>query len=876
MGSGVDRPAANNGANGHDSHNGNNGNNGNNGHNGHNNGGHNDTDTPLCRPTADGSRFELTSATAMPKAGAFLWNQKMMIQVTCRGYATAQFMQPEPAKYMHAPNLEAKTFMQPEQNYYAHHPGRFVYVKDEDTAQVFSAPYEPVRAKLDKFVFSAGKSDVRWTAENLGLRVAMTLVIPTHDVAELWTVDITNLTDKPRKVSVYPYFPFGYMSWMNQSAEWRADLCGVVASSITPYQKAEDYFKNKHLKDKTYFLCETPPTAWEAMQGAFEGEGGLHAPSAVVNQEELGRGDARYETPVAAVQYRLSLPPSESQTQTLRFLLGPALDDAEIQTVKTRYLSKGGFARCAADYAAYIGRGEGCLEISTPDAALDNFVNNWLPRQCYYHGDVNRLTTDPQTRNYLQDAMGMAYIAPSVARHAFLAALAQQEPSGAMPDGILLSEGAELKYINQIPHTDHCVWLPVTLEAYLSETADYALLDEKVADYRHKGRGQGDDKDEGGSNDSNGNGKSDSDSDSDSDGDSDSDSEAKTVFDRISRAVDWLLSARDSRGLSYIAQGDWCDPMNMVGYKGKGVSGWLTLATGFACNLWADVCARRNRPDLASKYRAGAQAVNAAANEHMWHGSWFARGITDDGVTFGVASDKGGGQIWLNPQTWSILSGAASPDRIRKMLPAVDAHLSTPYGTQMFAPPYAGMREDVGRVTQKYPGSAENASVYNHAAVFYIHALYGLGGDEAERAYEVLRKLIPGPDEDDYIRRGQMPVYIPNYYRGAWREYPRTAGRSSQLFNTGTVSWAYRCVIEGLCGLRGDATGLTVNPQLPPHWDGMKVKRLFRGATFLVDIKKEAGVDEVVVRYGDAVLPEARFTSIQPGETYRLSVSVPK
>ncbi|KAI1169689.1 Six-hairpin glycosidase-like protein [Nemania sp. FL0916] len=785
----------------------------------------------LCRPTADGSRYELTSATAMPKAGAFLWNQRMMIQMTCRGYATAQFMQPEPAKYMHAPNLEARTFMQPEQNYYAHHPGRFVYVKDEETAQIFSAPFEPVRAKLDKFIFSAGKSDVRWTVEKLGLRVEMTLVIPTHDVAELWTVQVTNLTDKPRKVSVYPYFPFGYMSWMNQSGEWRPDLCGIVGSSITPYQKAEDYFKNKELKDKSYFLCETAPTAWEARQSAFEGDGGLHAPSAITEHEELGGSDARYETPAAAVQYRLTLASKDSHT--LRFLLGPALDDEEIRTMRSRYLSKGGFAKCAADYAAYIAKGTGCLEITTPDAALDNFVNNWLPRQCYYHGDVNRLTTDPQTRNYLQDGMGMAYIAPAVARRVFVKALSQQEATGAMPDGILLTEGAELKYINQIPHTDHCVWLPVTLETYLNETADWALLDEPVVDSRGK---------------------------------------SQTVFERISRAVDWLLSARDERGLSYIAQGDWCDPMNMVGYKGRGVSGWLTLATGFACRLWASVCEHRGANELAARYRDGAEAVNAAANKHMWHGDWFARGITDDNVVFGVASDREG-RLWLNPQTWAILSGAASERQIRQMLPAVDEQLSTPYGTLMFAPPYTAMREDVGRVTQKYPGSAENASVYNHAAVFYIHALYGLG--DSDRAFSVLRKLVPGPDHDDYVQRGQLPVFIPNYYRGAWHEYPRTAGRSSQLFNTGTVSWAYRCIIEGLCGLRGDADGLVIHPQLPPHWNGMRVKRLFRGATFELDIRK-ADVDDVVVRYRDAVLPGARFTSIRAGETYQLSVSVPK
>ena len=104
------------------------------------------------------TRFNLQSPTLMPKASAFLWNRRMMIQANCRGYAVAQFMQPEPAKYSYAPNLEAKTFMQPEQPYYAHHPGRFVYIKDEDSGEIFSAPYEPVRASYEHFNFSAGKT----------------------------------------------------------------------------------------------------------------------------------------------------------------------------------------------------------------------------------------------------------------------------------------------------------------------------------------------------------------------------------------------------------------------------------------------------------------------------------------------------------------------------------------------------------------------------------------------------------------------------------------------------------------------------------------------------------------------------------------------
>jgi cellobionic acid phosphorylase len=430
--------------------------------------------------------------------------------------------------------------------------------------------------------------------------------------------------------------------------------------------------------------------------------------------------------------------------------------------------------------------------------------------------------------------MGMSFIKPEVARKAFLIALGQQEPSGAMPDGILLAEGAELKYINQVPHTDHCVWLPVTLDAYLAETADYDLLKEKLP--------------------------------------ANADGKVYTVFEGFSRAMDWLLSARDERGLSYIAQGDWCDPMNMVGWKGKGVSGWLTVATAYALNLWAEVCEQQGKPDLVKHYRAGAKEVNDAANTHFWDGDWFARGITDDNVTFGIKKD-GDGRIWLNPQTWAILGGAASKEQRVKMLPEVEKQLYTPYGVAMFAPPFAKMREDVGRVTQKYPGSGENGSVYNHAAIFYIYSLYTIG--ENDRAYKLLRQMLPGPTDEDYVQRGQLPIYIPNYYRGAYHEYPRTAGRSSQLFNTGTSPWVYRCFIEGLCGLRGDAEGLLIKPQLPSDWSGIKVTRFFRGAEIEVDISR-ADVKEVIVKSAGKILPGARLTGIKPGKTYQLSVSVPK
>lgn len=785
----------------------------------------------LLSPSQDGERYLLKDPTRLPKSAGFLWNKKMMIQVNCRGYAVAQFMQPEPAKYAYAPNLEAKTFMQPEQPYYAHHPGRFFYIKDEETGELFSAPYEPVRKKADDFTFSIGKSDIAWRVEYDGIIIELQLSLPKDDVVELWSVRIKNSSGKKRKLSVYPYFPVGYMSWMNQSGEYRADLGGIVCSCVTPYQKVADYFKNKDFKDKTFFLHDQAPDAWEVSQQVFEGEGGLHSPSAI-KQEWLEKGDARYETPAAILQYRITLETDESRHY--RFIFGPAFDDKEISNLKQKYLSETGFEKAAREYSAYIAEGKGCIRINTPDAELDNFVNNWLPRQIFYHGDVNRLTTDPQTRNYIQDNMGMTYIRPGVTRAAFIHALSQQESSGAMPDGILLRDDAELKYINQIPHTDHCVWLPVCLQAYLDETNDYALLDEQVP-YANK-------------------------------------ENVATVFDHITHAMQWLINERDERGLSYIAQGDWCDPMNMVGYKGKGVSGWLSVAAAYALNLWADVCQHQNKTKLADGFRGKAAEINSAVNKYLWDGNWFGRGITDDNVVFGVSRDKEG-RIFLNPQSWSILSGAADKSQTEKMLRAIEEQLETPYGTAMLAPAYTAMRDDVGRVTQKHPGSAENGSVYNHAAVFYIYSLYTIA--EADRAFRLLRAMIPGPDESDYVQRGQLPVFIPNYYRGAYYQYPNCAGKSSQLFNTGTVSWVYRCLVEGLFGLRGDREGLTINPMLPADWQQAEVSREFRGAVFNIKIKRDANTSSVAVCFDGNWLAEPRITKFISGKTYDVDVLIP-
>ncbi len=779
-----------------------------------------DFDATICR---------LHSATALPLAAGYLWNPRMMIHMTARGFATAQFMQPEPAKYARAQILEAKHFMLPEQGTYAHHPGRFFYVKNRDNNTVFSMPYEPVRKSVEKFEFRFTPTDISWEIQHDGLCITLTLNLPVDEACELWEVHIRNTTDGLRRISLYPAFPLGLMSWMNQSARFDDDLNGIVADSVTPYQKVADYFKNKDLKDKVFFLSEQTPVARETRQAWFEGEGGLHRPDGVT-ADRLSDGEALYENPICALQFDHDIAPGTEVTH--RFLFGPAFDHAEIARLKAAFLSAAGFEKARVRYAEYITAGRGVINVDLPDSYLTAFANSWLPRQVYYHGDTNRLSTDPQTRNFLQDAMGSVYVRPETARTVLLKALSQQDLSGAMPDGVTLYDGAELKYINQVPHTDHCVWLAILLESYLDETDDYAVLEVPVLN-KHTG-------------------------------------ETLNVRERVSKANQWLIKSVDYRGLNFIEQGDWNDPMNMVGWKGRGVSGWLSLATAHSLRLWSRILAQDGRDG--SAFAVASEAFNTAVNTHLWDGDWYGRGITDDDVVFGVKTDVEG-RIYLNPQSFAFLSGAADNDKKARMIKAVTEKLETPYGVEMIGPAYTHMREDVGRLTQKFPGVAENGSVYNHAAIFYIYSLYQVG--EADKAFELLRKMLAGPDEEDLLRRGQLPAFVPNYYRGAHRQHPEASGRSSHLFNTGTASWLYRSLVEGLMGLKGCRDGLSIRPQLPSGWTGARAVRLFRGAEFRVNIQRVTGLDQIQVACNGKPLHDTVVRGITAGKVYEISVSVP-
>ncbi|MEQ3660410.1 MAG: gluconokinase, GntK/IdnK-type [Glaciecola sp.] len=767
----------------------------------------------------------INSPCSKPNASAFLWNQHMMLNVNCRGYLIAQFMQPEPSKYAFAPNIEAKTFMQPEHPYFAHHPGRFFYIKDEASKTVFSVPFAPCNEALDKFKFTATPKQVIWQIEHLGFAIDLCLQLANDAPFEYWQISLADLTGQNRRVSVYSYFTLGYMSWMNQTANYYPDEDSIVAQYVTPYQKLSDYPKLKDTAQCTFLTSSHKPDSWCANQVSFEGVKGLHSPAGI-QTVSLNNKPAFYETPVAIMQHRMKLSPKHQRRQ---FVFGPCHRSAEMASIRKKHVSlcEKAFSSTLAEHAPLAYEN---FQLQSRDAKFDDFINHWLPRQVYYHGDVNRLTTDPQTRNYLQDNIGMCFLRPSSARECLLRSLEQQFASGEMPDGILIHPEAELKYINQIPHSDHCIWLPLLLEVYLDQTNDTSVLHQMLA-FQDS-------------------------------------SEEKSLIEHIELALHWVLSKRDHRGLCFIEQGDWCDPMNMVGPKGKGVSSWLTLATATAIKVWIRLVNDYKVDVPKSDFAHSLRELQQAVIQHCWDGNWFARGITDDNELFGISSDREG-RIYLNPQSWALLAGIDSDEYKSKMLMSVDQHLQTPFGNQMLAPCYTQMDERIGRVTQKFPGSAENGSVYNHAFAFWIYAMFTSG--EADKGLLNLKEMLSAMHSE---QAGQLPIYLPNYFRGAYTQFPETAGRSSHLFNTGTAAWIYRIVIEQLFGLRGCGKDLWLQPQIPSSMGNCDIRYRFRNAD--IHLKIEFGNTLTPkLEINGRMAKDLRIENVKEGEQYTLKLKLP-
>ena len=70
-----------------------------------------------------------------------------------------------------------------------------------------------------------------------------------------------------------------------------------------------------------------------------------------------------------------------------------------------------------------------------------------------------------------------------------------------------------------------------------------------------------------------------------------------------------------------------------------------------------------------------------------WDGDRFIRGFTEEGQRIGAAADPEA-NLWLNPQSWAVISGLATQDQAEDAMAQVYDRLNTAYGAVLMDPPY--------------------------------------------------------------------------------------------------------------------------------------------------------------------------------------------
>ena len=88
--------------------------------------------------------------------------------------------------------------------------GRYIYIRDNDTADYWSASWQPVGKPLDKYKSECrhGTAYTVISSEYENIAAETAYYVPNGKTYEVWRSKITNNDSKPRKLSVFGFVEF--------------------------------------------------------------------------------------------------------------------------------------------------------------------------------------------------------------------------------------------------------------------------------------------------------------------------------------------------------------------------------------------------------------------------------------------------------------------------------------------------------------------------------------------------------------------------------------------------------------------------------------------------------------------------------------------
>ncbi|MDP3176255.1 MAG: glycosyl transferase [Spirochaetaceae bacterium] len=701
--------------------------------------------------------------------------------------------------------------------------------------EIVSPFYVPTLRDWEKWECRIGLGYTRFVTRFLGLDFDIKIFVPLGQTREIRDYRVTNATGAAIELDLVPVVEYTHYDALKQltNADWvpQTMQSWALRDEGGRTTLAQAAFMRRGVAEN-FLSSSAAASSFETDRKRFLGanEYGTWARPLALESEELGNYEARRGENIGALLHRMgTVAPGASVRLATQLGQVPCVAQAaaEIEAWRDFGTIDAAFADLASFWKDYLG----AFEVASPVPSFDSMINVHNPRQCFVTKNWSRYLSLYQLgfgadrgigfRDSSQDVMGVMAHMPAEARALIEKLLSVQRHGGSAmhqfnPLTMEASAGDSREYPER-PHyySDDHLWIVLAVCAYLKETGDLSFLAKDLPFY-DEGRTAV--------------------SGASSDGRR---SAGAPVLEHLARSVAFTRGDLGKHGLPLAGFADWNDTVNLE----SGAESLFTANLYGAALLELSALADElGDADCAARWRAWHAEMKATVNEVGWDGEWWLRYFDAEGRPIGGReSDKA--RIWINSQTWSVISRFADADRARSCLDSTFRHLNTARGLKLSWPGYDGYDPAKGGVTTYPPGAKENGGIFLHANPWAVIAECMAGnGDRAWRYYQQINPAARNADLDTFEVE---PYVYPQNVLGD--EHPQFGlGRNSWL--SGTASWAYQAATQRILGVRADYRALVLDPCVPGSWKAFRVVRRFRGAVYDIEVANPRGSGRRVVR----------------------------
>lgn len=682
-------------------------------------------------------------------------------------------------------------------------PGRYFYLRDNDTSDYWSASWQPVGKSLEEYQSTCRHGTAYTVIESLyrGIRSESTYFVPLGQKFEYWKLKLTNESSLVRRLSVFTYCEFTnqwdtrqdqinlqYSLFIIRGELLDGNLLRIAIQDHLPPESAQ--FQPHDIASHTWMtITGATVTGFDTSREAFLGTyGGYHNPEAVL-RGRCSSSRAYGDNACGSLQTEIELQPGEKRELLVLLVIGEARTTGRATVAEYASIQRSDIE--LEKLKQYWHSQLDSLKVRTPDPELDSFLNTWGLYNCLitfawsrsaslvYNGERDGLGF----RDSVQDLLGVNAAIPEQARQRLELMLTGQVSSGGAIPVIKPFDhhpGSEQPPAEEEYRSDDCLWFFNAVPAYVNETGDFSFYT-KVLPYADHGQA--------------------------------------TVLGHLRRALEFNLERKGTHGLPCGLSADWNDCLRL-GYHGESLFVAFQLRLGLT--VYAEITDRLEKREEAGWALAERDELDASIQQYGWDGDRFIWAIGENGEHYGTRKQEEG-SIYLNTQVWAVISGAASPEQAKKCLETVNQKLNTPYGLMLAAPPFVKMPVDVMRAVVYNPGIKENSGIFNHTQGWGVIAECLVGN--GNRAYEYYRATLPAAyNTRAEIRQSEPYVHAQTTYS----TYSPRAGNTRTSWLTGAAAWSYFSATQYIMGIRPEQNGLRIDPCIPSHWDGFSVERKFR------------------------------------------------